>query len=153
MWADKYAPQTPKDIMGNTHLVRALEQWLKDWNNIHLKGNKKQLLNPRINLNAKAVLLSGPPGIGKTSTVRVIAHNLGLKVIGSNASDTRNKEGIDNQLKHLTDNSLLGKNSEQFVIMLDEVDGMSSGDRGGSKALIDIIKTTKKPIICICNDR
>lgn len=35
---------------------------------------------------------------------------------------------------------------------MDEVDGMSS-DRGGSKALIDIIKLTKVPIICICNDR
>jgi len=36
---------------------------------------------------------------------------------------------------------------------MDEVDGMSAGDRGGIKALIDIIKVTKVPIICICNDR
>lgn len=35
---------------------------------------------------------------------------------------------------------------------MDEVDGMSS-DRGGSTALIEIIKNTKIPIICICNDR
>jgi len=36
---------------------------------------------------------------------------------------------------------------------MDEVDGVGAGDRGGIKALIDIIKVTKTPIICICNDR
>jgi replication factor C subunit 1 len=36
---------------------------------------------------------------------------------------------------------------------MDEVDGMSAGDRGGGKELIDTIKTTKTPIVCICNDR
>ncbi len=36
---------------------------------------------------------------------------------------------------------------------MDEVDGMSSGDRGGIAAIIQLIKTTKVPIICICNDR
>ena len=39
------------------------------------------------------------------------------------------------------------------VIIMDEVDGMSSSDRGGIAALIQIIKNTKSPIICICNDR
>jgi replication factor C subunit 1 len=36
---------------------------------------------------------------------------------------------------------------------MDEVDGMSSGDRGGIKALIDLLKTSHIPVICICNDR
>ena len=37
---------------------------------------------------------------------------------------------------------------------MDEVDGVSgNNDRGGIQALIKIIKTTKTPIICICNDR
>lgn len=36
---------------------------------------------------------------------------------------------------------------------MDQVDGMSSGDRGGISAIIDMIKKTKVPIICICNDR
>ena len=36
---------------------------------------------------------------------------------------------------------------------MDEVDGMSSGDKGGNKVLIDAIKATKVPIICVCNDR
>jgi replication factor C subunit 1 len=36
---------------------------------------------------------------------------------------------------------------------MDEVDGMSAGDRGGSQELIQIIKKTSIPIICLCNDR
>jgi len=36
---------------------------------------------------------------------------------------------------------------------MDEVDGMSSGDRGGITAIVEMIKNTKIPIICICNDR
>jgi replication factor C subunit 1 len=36
---------------------------------------------------------------------------------------------------------------------MDEVDGMSSGDRGGIASIINMIKNTKVPIICICNDR
>lgn len=37
---------------------------------------------------------------------------------------------------------------------MDEVDGMSGhNDRGGNAELIKIIKTSKTPIICVCNDR
>eukprot|EP01018_Ginkgo_biloba_P023733 Gb_23963 [translate_table: standard] len=36
---------------------------------------------------------------------------------------------------------------------MDEVDGMSGGDRGGVSDLINSIKISKIPIICICNDR
>lgn len=36
---------------------------------------------------------------------------------------------------------------------MDEVDGMSSGDRGGVAAIISLLKQTKVPVICICNDR
>jgi replication factor C subunit 1 len=39
------------------------------------------------------------------------------------------------------------------LIIMDEVDGMSSGDRGGITEIIMMIKNTKVPIICICNDR
>lgn len=36
---------------------------------------------------------------------------------------------------------------------MDEVDGMSGSDRGGVAALIQLIKKTKIPVICICNDK
>ncbi len=43
--------------------------------------------------------------------------------------------------------------SKKSVIIMDEVDGVGAGDRGGLAALIQVIKQTKTPIICICNDR
>ena len=43
--------------------------------------------------------------------------------------------------------------SQKSVIIMDEVDGVGAGDRGGIAALIKVIKTSKTPIICICNDR
>lgn len=45
------------------------------------------------------------------------------------------------------------KSAEKAVVIMDEVDGMSSGDRGGIAELILLIKKSKVPIICICNDR
>ena len=39
------------------------------------------------------------------------------------------------------------------MIIMDEVDGVGAGDRGGVQALIQVIKDSKVPIICICNDR
>jgi replication factor C subunit 1 len=36
---------------------------------------------------------------------------------------------------------------------MDEVDGMGAGDRAGMAELIKLIKTSKIPIVCICNDR
>ena len=47
----------------------------------------------------------------------------------------------------------MGKTLEKSLLIMDEVDGMSSGDRGGIAAIINIIKKSKIPIICICNDR
>ena len=45
------------------------------------------------------------------------------------------------------------KTLKKQVVIMDEVDGMSSGDRGGVQQLISLIKKTRIPIICICNDR
>ena len=59
------------------------------------------------NPNARAVLLSGPPGIGKTSSARIVCAQLGFEVIEQNASDVRNKGAIDNAIKDLSLNKTL----------------------------------------------
>ena len=43
--------------------------------------------------------------------------------------------------------------ASRIALIMDEVDGMSGGDRGGVADLIDSIKHSKIPIIAICNDR
>jgi replication factor C subunit 1 len=96
-------------------------------------------------------------------------------VLETNASDTRNKNSINNMLQTLSSNQSLdyfsvagikkqgestnplarifGGSSKKSVIIMDEVDGVGGGDRGGIAALITVIKQSKTPIICICNDR
>jgi hypothetical protein len=41
MWTDLYQPKSRKDLVGNEGLVNQLEEWLKDWDDIHIRGNKK----------------------------------------------------------------------------------------------------------------
>jgi len=128
------------------------------------------------NVNARAALLSGPPGIGKTSAARIVCAQLGYEVVEQNASDTRNKSSIESNIKDLSANKTLdyfsvagvkkaeantnpmaaalgGLATQKSVIIMDEVDGVGAGDRGGIAALIKIIKDSRTPIICICNDR
>ncbi|CAF2114702.1 unnamed protein product [Brassica napus] len=85
-----------------------------------------------------------------------------------NASDSRGKansniaKGIGgsnaNSVKELVNNEAIASNIDKSkhpktVLIMDEVDGMSAGDRGGVADLIASIKISKIPIICICNDR
>jgi replication factor C subunit 1 len=43
--------------------------------------------------------------------------------------------------------------AKRRVVIMDEVDGMGGNDRGGIAELIRIIKMSRSPIVCICNDR
>ena len=79
MWTDLYRPSTLPDLVGNEGVVDQLYEWLKDWDDVHIRGNKKQATfrkginwKDMPNINANAALLSGPPGIGKTSAARIV---------------------------------------------------------------------------------
>ena len=64
-------------------------------------------------------------------------------------SGVRKAANNDNNLA----SAIGGIASQKSVIIMDEVDGVGAGDRGGIAALIKVIKSSKTPIICICNDR
>ncbi|XP_050223029.1 replication factor C subunit 1 isoform X2 [Mercurialis annua] len=168
-WTEKYRPKTPNDIVGNQTLVNQLHSWLKYWNQQFLDDEKKGKKTKQNDSTAKkAVLLSGTPGIGKTTSAKLVAQMLGFQAIEVNASDSRGKadskisKGIGgsnaNCVKELVSNEALGFGMDRLkhprtVLIMDEVDGMSAGDRGGVADLIASIKISKIPIICICNDR
>ncbi|XP_054813026.1 replication factor C subunit 1 isoform X2 [Prosopis cineraria] len=168
MWTEKYRPKVPNDIIGNQSLVKQLHDWLAHWNEQFLDSGNKKGKKQNDTGSKKAVLLSGTPGIGKTTSAKVVCKMLGFQAIEVNASDSRGKadskivKGISgsnaNSIKELVTNKALGAKTDgakhsKTVLIMDEVDGMSAGDRGGIADLIASIKISKIPIICICNDR
>lgn len=178
MWTEKYRPKTPDDIIGNQSIVKNLHDWLAHWDEQHLHTEGKESKGKKRgggsvssgNVSKKAVLLSGTPGIGKTTSARLISQMLGFETIEVNASDSRGKAdskiergmagSTANSIKEMVSNESLSRGSfmdgskrGKSVLIMDEVDGMSGGDRGGVSDLIASIKISKIPIICICNDR
>ncbi|KAA0195161.1 Replication factor C subunit 1 [Fasciolopsis buskii] len=112
---------------------------------------------------ARAALLSGLPGIGKTSSAMVVCRDLGFTTCELNASDCRSKRSLQEEISQTLGMQNLkqmacGEASElsrnHHVLIMDEVDGMAGNeDRGGMQELINMIKTSRIPVICICNDR
>jgi hypothetical protein len=114
----------------------------------------------------KGIYIYGDPGSGKSLFITNILKDLDYDVIKYDAGDIRNKSIIDTITKHnMSDKnimSLFHKKIKRIAIIMDEIDGMNNGDKGGINALIKIIrpKKTKKqrleeitlnPIICIGN--
>ena len=112
----------------------------------------------------RGIYIYGAPGSGKTEFVMNLLKELNYDIIKYDAGDIRNKTIIDTITKNnMSDKSvvsLLQKKSRPIAIIMDEIDGMNNGDKGGINSLIKIIrpKKTRKqkledlsfcPIICI----
>ncbi|XP_040554954.1 replication factor C subunit 1 isoform X4 [Gallus gallus] len=168
LWVDKYKPVSLKAIIGQQgeqSCANKLLRWLRSWHkNTSEDGQAKTNKSGGKDDGAsfKAALLSGPPGVGKTTTASLVCKELGYSYVELNASDTRSK----NSLKEVVAESLNNTSIKDFcsgtsssvsgkhVLIMDEVDGMAGNeDRGGIQELIGLIRHTKVPIICMCNDR
>lgn len=162
LWTVKYAPTATSMICGNKGQVEKLQAWLRAWP-VNVKGKFKKPGKDGWG-TFRAMILNGPPGIGKTTAAHLAAKLEGYDIRESNASDTRSKKLVETGLKGVLDTtSLLGYFAEdgkvvesekkRLVLIMDEVDGMSAGDRGGVGALAAVCRKTNIPIILICNDR
>jgi DNA polymerase III delta prime subunit len=114
----------------------------------------------------RGLYVYGEPGCGKTIFVENILKELNYDMVKYDAGDIRNKSIIDTITKHnMSDKNVLSmfyKQVKNIVIVMDEIDGMNNGDKGGINSLIKIMRpkktkkqrleeTTMNPIICIGN--
>lgn len=132
LWVEKYKPKTSKEILSQGSAVNEVASWLAQWK------------------LGKALFLTGPPGTGKTIIAEVMAKERGWMLAQVNASDERNAEAIETSLTEVSKNLPLFHSGK--IILIDEVDGISSGDRGGIAAIVKIVKESRFPIIITAND-
>ena len=136
LWTDKYRPQKLSDVAGNKKEIKIITDWVSAW-----KNNDPQI----------PLLLVGPPGIGKTTLAQIIAKDFS-EYVELNASDKRSQDVIKSTIgESSSSRSLFG--DEYKLIILDEVDGIhGTNDRGGVRAIGEIIKSSRHPMILIAND-
>lgn len=136
LWVDKYRPKLLKDVIGHGAAIADLQSWLHKFS---ATGDAP-----------KAALLTGPPGIGKTTVAHAVAREAGYEVAEFNASDERSARAIKDLGEKL---SRFGTIGTKRLVIMDEVDGMSGGDRGGMGEIARLCRTATFPVICIANDR
>lgn len=157
--SEKYRPRKLGDIIGNKKAISEAKKWIMDFKK--KKDNTKKML-----------LIGGSPGIGKTTFANLLLKEYDYDVIEFNSSDVRTQKLVKESLTKIVKNSNISrlKNGIEKVtgIIMDEIDGMSTGDRGGINELISIISPSKgkgrrkkdyqdklvinNPVICICNN-
>jgi hypothetical protein len=72
LWTEKYKPVHVDDLVGNFSNAQKVVNWIEKW-------------TPKRGSGHRAVLFSGPPGIGKTSMAHVILSSTGWEVMEFNA--------------------------------------------------------------------
>ncbi|XP_053209725.1 replication factor C subunit 1-like [Panonychus citri] len=165
LFVEKYKPLCSEKVIGQhgpKSNVKKLTHWLQYWKSNYGKKPGFGKWASDDGAGFKAALLSGPPGVGKTTSATLVCKELGFTYTELNASDTRSKKSLTEVVSNLLSNrtfsdigSKVSSNlSSKHVLIMDEVDGMAGNeDRGGVAELIKLIQKTHMPIICICNDR
>ncbi|NXY02955.1 ATAD5 protein, partial [Pteruthius melanotis] len=132
LWTEKYQPQDSSELVGNKKEIERLHSWLKEWKkraDLEEKRNQKREKEDKeqedslSSLDFKdsksdteeeitlcnTVLITGPPGVGKTAAVYACAQELGFKIFEVNASCQRSGRQVLSQLKEATQSHQVDK--------------------------------------------
>ncbi|XP_068511085.1 ATPase family AAA domain-containing protein 5 isoform X2 [Anas acuta] len=132
LWTEKYQPQDSSELVGNRKEIERLHSWLKEWkkradleekrnqkgekedkehqdslDSLDFKSNESDI-EEEISL-CNTVLITGPPGVGKTAAVYACAQELGFKIFEVNASCQRSGRQVLSQLREATQSHQVDK--------------------------------------------
>lgn len=168
MWTEKYRAKRFTDLVGDERTHRSVLRWLKGWDPIVFPGihrPKPKARNPdgidEERPHRKILMLTGPPGLGKTTLAHVCARQAGYEVVEINASDERSRDVVKGRIRDSvgtenvkgvnakTAGGTVRKAGRPVCVVVDEVDGVVSGSSGGGeggfiKALIDLVVLDQK---------
>ena len=146
-WTERYRPATLSEVRGNNKARDAFKEWADGWDD-----------------HREPVVLHGAPGVGKTSAAHALAADMGWEVVELNASDQRTADDIERFAGRASRNSTLagsvdggagsarGADGRQLIV-LDEADNIHyQYDRGGKRAVTDLLKGANQPIVLIANE-
>lgn len=134
-WIEKYRPQTFDAIVGNEDATSRLKSFA-------------------INGNTPNIILSGPPGTGKTTTIMCLARTLlgpSVKeaVLELNASNERGIDVVRNKIKMFAQQKVTLPPGKHKIIILDEADSMTEGAQQALRRTMEIYsKTTRFALAC-----
>lgn len=136
-WTAKHKPRSLSEVAGNKEAIQEIVRWVKSWD----RGIPRQ----------RAAFLYGPPGVGKTVCVESLANDLNMELVEKNASDYRTEEAVQRFAGLASQyGTLFGR---KRLILFDELDGITgTEDRGGLRAITNIVKTAMCPIVLIANN-
>ena len=178
-WVEKYRPTSIKDMAlpvakvgrQKVNLAEELRQFVLDffkekrnlneanqkiraYNRSHEEKEHKEEL--KLGLEKAAILLEGPPGVGKTTIAYALANDLNMEVIETNASDIRTKAALESKLRETTKSRGIMDfvvQSKKKIILIDEIDGIYGvTDRGAVPTILKLIENTQFPIIMCSNE-
>ena len=140
LWCDKYSPNCLDDML----ITEKNKKTIKDW----MKSYKK---DPKY--TKKILLLSGPPGTGKSTLANILLKEFGYRVIEYNASELRGMKSIQevliNTLTYRNVVNMFKSNNSPVGVILDEIDTLSDSKgtgKNGLRYLLELIKTNDKTV-------
>ncbi len=136
-WTEKHRPASLSEIRGNDSARDDFAEWAETWPD-----------------HREAVILHGSPGVGKTSAAHALAADMGWATIELNASDSRTAEVIDRVAGEAAKSGTLdaGESGRRLVI-LDEADNIHGNvDRGGTRAITELVADANQPMVLIANE-
>lgn len=172
LWTEKYRARNFMDLVGDDLTNRQVLRWLKRWDPLVFPHASKPKRNAQQQQqkqdeekpHRKILVLTGPPGLGKTTLAHVCARQAGYEVMEINASDDRSQNVVKGRIRTSLGTEsvktvehakpkpgvdLSSKVARPVCVVVDEVDGVTtgsgaSGEGGFVKALIDLITADHK---------